>query len=125
MRTPGNTRAFTMIELMVVIVIIGILAALAIPRFSRASNPAKEKEADAILKQVYTLQQTYHARNGVYAATVPQLATVGFEEPPPLQHFTWAGDASIADGACLARRPATATHHSRAISFASGDLSDC
>ncbi|MDR2693814.1 MAG: type II secretion system GspH family protein, partial [Chitinispirillales bacterium] len=44
-----KTRGFTLIELMVVIVIIGVLASLAIPRFSEASDKAKVAEAPRIL----------------------------------------------------------------------------
>ncbi|HYH78457.1 MAG TPA: prepilin-type N-terminal cleavage/methylation domain-containing protein, partial [Longimicrobium sp.] len=75
MRKIRNNKGFTLIELMIVVVIIGILAALAIPRFSKASDRAKEKEADGILKQVYTLQQTYYAQWGSYATSVNDLQT--------------------------------------------------
>jgi len=81
MRKIRNTKGFTLIELMIVVVIIGILAALAIPRFTKASDRAKEKEADGIIKQVFTLQQTYRAQHGTLAADVAALETVGFEAP--------------------------------------------
>ncbi|HEY0036177.1 MAG TPA: prepilin-type N-terminal cleavage/methylation domain-containing protein [Longimicrobium sp.] len=75
-----NSKGFTLIELMIVVVIIGILAALAIPRFTQASARAKEKEADGILKQVYTLENAYYANNGAWASTNDQLKTVGWDE---------------------------------------------
>src|SRR5215212_1173944 len=79
MRNLRNSKGFTLIELMIVVVIIGILAALAIPRFTQASARAKEKEADGILKQVYTLENAYFANNGAYAATSADLQTVGWD----------------------------------------------
>jgi type II secretion system protein G len=79
MRNLRNSKGFTLIELMIVVVIIGILAALAIPRFTQASARAKEKEADGILKQIYTLENAYYANNGAYAATAADLQTVGWD----------------------------------------------
>jgi prepilin-type N-terminal cleavage/methylation domain-containing protein len=86
-RTIRNKQGFTLIELMIVVVIIGILAALAIPRFTNASARAKEKEADGILKQIYTLQQTYYANNGTYAGNFTALEAVGWENPGTLKHY--------------------------------------
>jgi type II secretion system protein G len=123
MRKIRNNKGFTLIELMIVVVIIGILAALAIPRFSKASDRAKEKEADGVLKQVYTLQQTYYAQWGTYASSQTDLETVGFEAPTTLKNYTWAG--AVGDGACLAKNPSTATHNDRSIDFTTGDLENC
>ena len=64
-----SQKGFTLIELMIVVVIIGILAALAIPRFMRATTKAKQSEAKQILKQIYTMQQTYKQANDTYWIT--------------------------------------------------------
>lgn len=55
----NREKGFTLIELMIVVVIIGILAALAIPRFMQATTKSKQSEAKQLLKQVYTMQRTY------------------------------------------------------------------
>src|SRR4051794_21788226 len=47
----------------VMVVVIGILAALAIPRFAMATSRAKEKEGEGLLKQAYTLENAYYANN--------------------------------------------------------------
>ncbi len=64
-----NSKGFTLIELMIVVVIIGILAALAIPRWWRANERAKQSEAKLILKQIFTNQETYRQANNAYWIT--------------------------------------------------------
>lgn len=66
MRKHKRQRGFTLIELMIVVVIVAILAAMAIPRFMRASVRSKQTEARLILKQIYTMQRAYRQENDTY-----------------------------------------------------------
>ncbi len=60
-RKRSNDHGFTLIELMIVVVIIGILAALAIPRFWQSTIKTRQSEAKLVLKQVCTSQMLYRA----------------------------------------------------------------
>jgi type IV pilus assembly protein PilA len=61
-----SQKGFTLIELMIVVVIIGILAALAIPRFMRATTKSKQSEAKNILKQCYAMERAYRQEYDAY-----------------------------------------------------------
>jgi type IV pilus assembly protein PilA len=66
-------RGFTLIELMIVVAIIGILAAIAIPNFIRFQAKSKQTEAKANLKAVFTAQRSQFQEHDKYLTTVGEL----------------------------------------------------
>jgi type IV pilus assembly protein PilA len=61
-----NKKGFTLIELMIVVAIIGILAAIAIPNFLKFQAKSKQSEAKTNLKAIYTAETGYYGENNTY-----------------------------------------------------------
>ena len=69
-----SNRGFTLIELLVVVVIIGILAAIAIPKFSATKDKAKMASVKSDLRNTMTAEEAYFADYSTFG-TLPQLQT--------------------------------------------------
>ncbi len=63
-----SNKGFTLIELMIVVAIIGILAAIAIPNFLRFQLKSKSSEGKVNLAAIRTAEESYLAEFGVYVA---------------------------------------------------------
>ncbi len=61
-----SKKGFTLIELMIVVAIIGILAAIAIPNFLKYQAKSKQSEAKVNLKGIFTSETSYFAEQNVY-----------------------------------------------------------
>jgi len=66
-RNFKSQNAFTLVELIVVVVIIGILSSIAIPSFQNASEKAKQKEASSMLASYAKAAQAYYTEYGQLA----------------------------------------------------------
>jgi prepilin-type N-terminal cleavage/methylation domain-containing protein len=66
-------KGFTLVELAVVIVIIGVLAAFGVPRFLKSVERSKASEAFAYLAAVRAAQERYVAKEGKYASKISDL----------------------------------------------------
>ena len=90
-----NKKGFTLIELMVVIVIIGVLAALAIPRFINASVKAKFSEAPLVIKTYETAQLANVAETGALGA----MNNLVFDRPTTSRWWIYGGTGTIGTAA--------------------------
>jgi prepilin-type N-terminal cleavage/methylation domain-containing protein len=82
-----NRKGFTLIELLIVVVIIGILAAIAIPKFANTKQKAIVASMKSDLRNLVTAQEAYFSDNNTYAGNIgaaqvnntnPGAGTVGF-----------------------------------------------
>ncbi|MDL1973813.1 MAG: type II secretion system major pseudopilin GspG [Deltaproteobacteria bacterium] len=79
-RNITNSRGFTLIELMAVIIILGILAGLIIPRIMGSPEEARRIKATLQMESIETALKMYRLDNGVYPSTEQGLQAL--VEPP-------------------------------------------
>ncbi|MBM4193289.1 MAG: prepilin-type N-terminal cleavage/methylation domain-containing protein [Gemmatimonadetes bacterium] len=71
----SNKKGFTLIELLIVVVIIGILAAIAIPKFANTKEKAYIASMKSDLRNLITAQEAYFSDNSsVYASSTTALS---------------------------------------------------
>lgn len=66
-------RGFTLIELLIVVVIIGVLAAIAIPKFQSTKGKANAASLRSDLRNLATAQEAYYYENSTYTSNLAAL----------------------------------------------------
>jgi type II secretory pathway pseudopilin PulG len=87
---PKAIRALTLVELLVVILLLGTLAVIAIPRYFQAVYDAKVRGCQANIQIVNTATQAFFARNKVWPTTVEEMCestAPPWVVAPPLQEM--------------------------------------
>ena len=79
-RSAVRIRGFTLLELMIVVAVIAIVAAMAIPSLMNARKTANEGRAIATLRTIVTVQEQYRTRFGSYASQLDDLEIAGYIE---------------------------------------------
>jgi type IV pilus assembly protein PilA len=94
LRGQKGKKGFTLIELMIVVAIIGILAAIAIPNFLRFQAKSKQSEAKTNLGGIFTAQTSYFGENNVFG-TFTQIAWAPIGQKQIYTYYSGAaGDAA-------------------------------
>src|SRR5437588_12052785 len=75
-RLDNDEKWFTLIELMVVVLIIAILIAIAIPTYLGARQRAQDKQAQSNIRNALTTEKTYYVDNQAYTATAANLSAI-------------------------------------------------
>ena len=77
---PRTRTGFTLIELLIVVVIIGILAAIAIPKFGNTKEKAYVSAMRSDLRNLASVQETYWTNNATYyGGVIPDLPVFQFQ----------------------------------------------
>ena len=112
-----NQKGFTLIELLIVVVIIGILAAIAIPKFANTKDKAYVAAMKSDLRNLATYEEQYAADNqGAYFSGTATSTS-------PVQGFTPSQNVTITATSVAGPPPswtATATHSQSAKTCDSG-----
>ena len=73
MKNKNTQKGFTLIELMIVVAILGILSAIALPSYTRYVEKSRRTDAKIELLKIAQLQESYFAQNLSYANSLTQL----------------------------------------------------
>jgi len=116
-----NRRGFTLIELLIVVVIIGILAAIAVPKFQNTKGKANAASLRADIRNLITAEEAYFYDNSAYTNTVSSLnlrmttgvtvsfgsATAGGWSAKVTHPMAWPIECAVFFGSATALAPAT------------------
>ncbi|MDQ6613825.1 MAG: type II secretion system GspH family protein [Actinomycetota bacterium] len=96
-RDHDNEEGFTLIELMVVVLIIGILLAIAIPTFLGARDRANNRSAQSNLRNALTAEKTLYTDNQTFADTSVAADLTSLQNTEPSLNWANATPASTRD----------------------------
>ena len=96
MRYYRYSKGITLVELLVVILIVGILAGIAVPVYTQYMVRARRSDAKTVLEQVRAAQEMWRAERGTYAiddgngTAVAKLVNTMGVPPSPVGDYNWS-----------------------------------
>jgi len=100
----SRRSGFSLVELLVVLAIVGILAAIAYPSYQRYVVRAKRVQAQAVLWQVLQQQERFYNQNNHYL-----VFAFGATALPESQFLTWSGNSAADSGYEIRGEPCLGT----------------
>lgn len=87
-----NEKGFSLIELMIVVAIIGILAAIAVPNFQKYQAKSRQGEAKSLLSGIYTANKSFFAEWTIYRG---DFGNIGFAPEGDLRYNAGFASAGL------------------------------
>ncbi len=115
-----DNKGFTLIELLIVVVIIGILAAIAIPKFSATREKAYFAAMKSDLKNLASQQEIYYSDTYAYTSNTTSLAFVSSEGVNVAISGGTDGWAAAATHSALAATEGCAVYYGSSTTFPAG-----
>jgi len=98
-RKPNSVlkkQGFTLFELVVVVIIVGILAALGLPQYNKVTEKGRGAEAKVVLGLINKAQMFYNQEYGGYTSNLTALSVSAPTSCVSTHHFYYSTDASVA-----------------------------
>jgi prepilin-type N-terminal cleavage/methylation domain-containing protein len=90
-------RGFTLVELIVIMVIIGIAAGLSIPKYQKMVYKGNQQGAVAGLTSIYMAQKNFAAENHTYTTCIKK---IGITDPPGRRYYSYGFNTAWVQASC-------------------------
>lgn len=87
-----HNKGFTLVELMIVVAIIGILAAIAVPNYQKYQAKARQAEVKLNLSGAYTAEQSYMVENSAFSGCLGAIGVGVGQGPKEKRYYTFGFD---------------------------------
>ena len=112
-----DSKGFTLIELLIVVVIIGILAAIAIPQFASTKEKAYDASAKTDVRNMMAAQEAYFSTNNVYWRGKIKAATDGGTAAMSSDTFRASPNVAVTATSATNGYTITGKHNASAVSW--------